>query len=89
MIVPLGLVGLAAPHLAASAQDVPDLVHAAVGHRPGDLARAEFEVRHPAAGELERAGGQVTVQRIARPNERRAAEGSCVRGPDVRNRNSW
>ena len=36
--------GLTPPHLALPGQDVPDLIHGVVGHRPGDPARGQFEV---------------------------------------------
>src|SRR5215471_4199711 len=37
---------VAAPHLTAPAQDVPDLLHMMMGHRPGDPAGSQLKVRH-------------------------------------------
>jgi hypothetical protein len=44
--------GLPPPHLAVPMQDVPDLIDGVVGHGPGDLAWAKFEMRHRATAEL-------------------------------------
>ena len=63
--------GLSSPHLTVPVQDVPDLVDGVVGHLPGDLARAEFEMCHRAAADLKQ---DPYVRAVRRDGIRRARQ---------------